>query len=389
MSKSKQEVTYKKRGKYYYFKTKTMTNFKTTEKTTKSEAERFVLDLLSDQKQPNYNMTDYSSFTFKKYAKDFFDYEKCPRLNRLRAEGKTRTKRSCDSARKDLVNFVFKTHFASLKMKDIRKTDVLQLRQDLLKKTTPGRVNDIIGTVRTVFSEAEYNEHVFYNPASKISKLKEEHKTTKPFTYEELSKMFDVEDEEKMKDIWGTYADFVFSFIECNTGMRNGEVRALKWKNVDFENNVIYVDSAFKDQESLTLGPPKNNKSRIAPLCSQLKRVLLIYRDKYCYHIKPEDFVCCHRDRTPFNYKRNIRHQKAALEKADVEYRGMHTFRHSFNTNLTAEQLATSSDLRATSGWSDERIRERYTHIEMSAAQHVSEAQEKFWIMNEKKRETA
>ncbi|MCR5443071.1 MAG: hypothetical protein K6E89_04880 [Sphaerochaetaceae bacterium] len=48
MSKSKQEVTYKKRGKYYYFKTKTMTNFKTTEKTTKSEAERFVLDLLSD-----------------------------------------------------------------------------------------------------------------------------------------------------------------------------------------------------------------------------------------------------------------------------------------------------------------------------------------------------
>lgn len=127
MSNSKQEVTYKKRGKYYYFKTKTMTNFKTTEKTTKSEAERFVLDLLSDQKQPNYNMTDYSSFTFKKYAKDFFDYEKCPRLNRLRAEGKTRTKRSCDSARKDLVNFVFKTHFASLKMKDIRKTDVADL----------------------------------------------------------------------------------------------------------------------------------------------------------------------------------------------------------------------------------------------------------------------
>ena len=136
MSKSKQEVTYKKRGKYYYFKTKTMTNFKTTEKTTKSEAERFVLDLLSDQKQPNYNMTDYSSFTFKKYAKDFFDYEKCPRLNRLRVEGKTRTKRSCDSARKDLVNFVFKTHFASLKMPASRRSQTRSAAGHSLREVT-------------------------------------------------------------------------------------------------------------------------------------------------------------------------------------------------------------------------------------------------------------
>ena len=389
MSKSKQEVTYKKRGKYYYYKTKTMTNFKTTEKTTKSEAEAFVLSLLSDQSKPNNHLTDFSTLTFKKYAKDFFDYKKCPRLNRLRAEGKERVKRSCDNARANLVNYVFKTQFATMKMKDIRKADVLLLRQDLLKKTTPRRVNDIIGTVKTVFNEAVYNEHLFYNPVSNISKLKEEHKTVKPFTFEELTKMFDIDDEEKMIAIWGTYADFVFSFIECNTGMRNGEVRALKWKCVDFENNVIYVDSAFKDQESKIIGPPKNGKSRIAPLCSQLKTVLIIYKEKYAFHSDPEDFVCCHKNRTPFNYKRNIRHQKSALENASVEYRGTHTFRHSFSTNLSSERLASSEDLRTTSGWADERIKERYTHIELSAAQHVSQAQEQFWTMNEKKTETA
>ena len=41
------------------------------------------------------------------------------------------------------------------------------------------------------------------------------------------------------------YPEFVFLF---NTGVRIGEMAALTWDNVDFENNTITIDKTAKDK---------------------------------------------------------------------------------------------------------------------------------------------
>lgn len=118
----------------------------------------------------------------------------------------------------------------------------------------------------------------------------------------------------------------------------------------------------------------EKNILRIAPLCDDLKKALLYYRQCFTKNTEPYDFVCCHEDRTPFYYKRNFRHHKRALERANVKYRSGHAYRHSFSTNLKVNNLASSRDLRVTSGWADESIQDRYTHTEMSSTKNVTEA---------------
>lgn len=353
----------KKIGEYYYYKLPTMNNFKTTKLKSEAKAKNYVISLLRKQVV----FSDCSTYTFRQYAKDFFDYEKCPRLKRLRSEGKDRVKRSCDNARKDLVNYVFKSSFSRLVLKDIRKADVLNLRQELLKRTTPGRVNDIITAVKIVFSEAVYNEHIMYNPARNISSLAETHKPVTVFSSEDYDKLFSIDDVGKMIKIWGTYADFIIEFIERWTGMRNGEARCLKWKNIDFDNGYIYITNAFKDQDSKTIGCTKNGKERIAPLCPQLRKALINYKEHYAFHTDNDDFVCCNKDGSPFNYKRNKRHHKSALERAGVEYKSIHVYRHTFATELE-EKGVSKSAIRACLGWADERIQSRYTHAEKNDA---------------------
>ena len=379
MGREKQEYRLRTIGDVYYYKLPSMKNFKSTGQRTKARAQSFILDLIASQKETGKPGIDASDKTFRQYAKYFFDYNKCPRVNRLRAEGKDLTKRYCDEARSVLVNYVFKSRFANLKMKNIRRSDVLDLRAQLLKMTTPGRVNDIITIVGIVFSEAVYREDILYNPVAKTSKLKTEKKEITPYSDEDYRKMFDYRDWQKMIKIWGSYADFIFEFIECNTGMRNGEVRCLKWRNVDFKNNVIYVVEAFKDQQSKITGPPKNGKKRVAAMCEELKEALLLYKEKFAIHKLDSDYVCSILNGRPFAYTRNRRHHNQGLINAGVEHRGHHTYRHTFNSNLMAGNDVKDSDIRLSTGWSDERIQDNYTHNEMNAARNVSEAQNHYW----------
>ena len=386
MSRTKQEYRLRTIRDIYYYKLPTMRTFKSTGCRVKAKAVAYVLNILCEKKTHKKDSAGLTDTTFKVYARDFFDYNKCPRVKRLRAEGKDLTQRYCKEARRDLTNFVFKTRFANLKMKNIRRSDVLDLRSELMGLTTPGRVNDIIRTVGTVFSEAVYREDVLYNPISKISKLKESHSEVQTYTDEDYRKMFDPRDPEKMIRIWGSYADFVFEFIECNTGMRNGEVRCLQWGNVDFENDVIYVVQAFKDQESNIIGPPKNGKRRVAGMCEELKCVLQYYKEHYAYHTNDEDFVCSIKNGRPFAYTRNRRHHRSGLENAGVEHRGHHIYRHTFNTNLLSANDVKDSDIRLSTGWSDERIQQNYSHNELSAAKNVTKAQNSYW---DRQRQTA
>jgi integrase len=64
------------------------------------------------------------------------------------------------------------------------------------------------------------------------------------------------------------------------TGMRRGEVLELRWQDIDFENNMIYVRQSLQEVKKvgLTFKEPKSGKSRsitITPsLTKELKKIL-------------------------------------------------------------------------------------------------------------------
>lgn len=82
--------------------------------------------------------------------------------------------------------------------------------------------------------------------------------------------------------------EWLFPYIALLTGLRKGEILALQWKDVDFENNMISVTkSVAHDSNHAFIKEPKTAESvRKVPLLDALKERLLLAPDR-----KPEHFI--------------------------------------------------------------------------------------------------
>jgi integrase len=93
---------------------------------------------------------------------------------------------------------------------------------------------------------------------------------------------------ERKKDIAGVYqalpAPYSVAFaLSALAGLRPGEVRALKWENVDLERRRIYVRESVK-------GPTKDKDSREAPIVPGLHELLAAWKKQ---NLAPyNDLVC-------------------------------------------------------------------------------------------------
>ena len=66
--------------------------------------------------------------------------------------------------------------------------------------------------------------------------------------------------------------------IALFTGMRNGEIYALRWDDVDFETGLVSVNRQWTSKDGLH--ETKTNQNRVVPICPELKKVLLELKAK-------------------------------------------------------------------------------------------------------------
>ena len=147
----------------------------------------------------------------------------------------------------------------------------LKVKQFLLKKIGAGFAPSTVGHMRSVISGvlnlAVDDGIIMANPAHRLGKLfkqKPINQEVNPLTREEL------------KDLLKTFETtfprhYAMALTLARTGMRLGEVLALKWEDVDFRGRFIEV------KRSLSLGrveTPKSGKSRRVDMSLQLAGVL-------------------------------------------------------------------------------------------------------------------
>jgi integrase len=127
-------------------------------------------------------------------------------------------------------------------------------------------------------------------------------------------------------------------FLDGSSGLRVGELLGLKWEDVDFENQVIYIRRSIVKQR---IGPPKTETSqKPIPLNEDLARALRLWKMKTIYN-GPGDWVYAS---VPMNgtqpYWPNSIYRvyiKRAAKLVGLKKRiGWHTFRHTFGTILNA-----------------------------------------------------
>ena len=253
-------------------------------------------------------------------------------------------------------------------MGQITTGDIIDFRNRLTKKHLAGStVNKIVGILKTIFNEAEFREEILRNPVGKVGTVREKSETeTGIFLKEEMRRLFPAEG----YGVWKSLLEYTCFFLAANTGMRRGEILALKWMNTDLNDGVISVLVAWQKGRK-ELGPPKWGSVREIPITEALLPKLKEYKES-THNNGDDDFLFCNADGSPLGNTWWLKHFDAALARLNVDKRSRnlkpHSFRHTLNTFLLSE--GTDPVLvRAITGWRNVSVQEGYTHLK---AEHLT-----------------
>lgn len=126
-----------------------------------------------------------------------------------------------------------------------------------------------------------------------------------------------------------------FFYVLYFTGMRKGEIQALTWHDIDFDNNVIIVNKTLtiktKDEKGYKITTTKNYKNRKVAMNKTLREQLLLYKNEMMkYTDFSEDWFIFGNDRflpqTTIDRNKTYFFKEAGLEEIEIT---IHEFRHS------------------------------------------------------------
>jgi integrase len=148
------------------------------------------------------------------------------------------------------------------------------------------------------------------------------------------------------------------------TGLRQGELLGLRWRDVDFEARKVRVVSPYVRGE---FGDPKSAGSgRSVPMAARVASALAELHSRTPYP-RQRDLVFCHPDSgKPLDRSKLVRRFKQALDRADVHRITFHELRHTFGTRMAAAGTPMRT-LQHWMGHSDSKTTQIYAHYQPSA----------------------
>lgn len=134
------------------------------------------------------------------------------------------------------------------------------------------------------------------------------------------------------------HADKLLIYITLYTGLRIGEICALRWEDIDLEEKMLYVRHTVsrvwysdnnKKHSKLVVSDPKTQSSlRCIPLCSKLHSILANYQNRKSRGFILENY---HED-GPISPRTFEYRYKKIMKAAHLEPVNYHTLRHTFAT---------------------------------------------------------
>ncbi|HYM80605.1 MAG TPA: site-specific integrase [Candidatus Limnocylindria bacterium] len=141
------------------------------------------------------------------------------------------------------------------------------------------------------------------------------------------------------------------------TGLRLGELRGLRWRDVNFANRIVHVRRNVPAHATERV--PKSGKVRSVPLVDRAGQVLddLSRRELWT---QPDDFVFPNALGAPFDDNRLRTRFREARDSAGIEPLRFHDLRHTFGT--LAVRVFPLTDVKAFMGHADIQTTMLYVH---------------------------
>lgn len=140
------------------------------------------------------------------------------------------------------------------------------------------------------------------------------------------------------------------------TGLRFGELAALRWPDIDWQRDLIHVRRALARGQ---IEAPKSGKVRSVPLIAEVAQVLARLGQRELW-TGEDDFVFVGPRGGYIDHSATVRAYKRALRSAGLRPIKFHGLRHSFGT--LAVQAFPLSDVQAWMGHADIQTTMRYVH---------------------------
>lgn len=160
------------------------------------------------------------------------------------------------------------------------------------------------------------------------------------------------------------------ALVALLTGLRIGEVAALRWQRVDFLRGILQVRETYSEEDHF--GTPKTRSSiRDVPLSEPVRAALLAHRGRY-FNSGPNDLVFTSKANTPISPK-NLANRilRPTCVRIGLRPIGWHVLRHTHATWLS-ESGATIRIAQDILGQSDlETTLRVYTHAVPDSKKHA------------------
>lgn len=207
-------------------------------------------------------------------------------------------------------------YFGDMDIAEITSFKVKSWQNELLKRVKPQTLNNTRGILNTIFNDALAEEIIDKNPLSLIKRPKADKTKIYPFSLEEIKKIIAGAD--------GWFKNYLI--LAFFSGSRVGEMLALKWEDVDFENNTIRINKSIR---SGIVSKPKTKASiRVIDMLPIVKSALLRQYEL----TKDMQNIFISNRKTGFAYSQSvlIAYWYKLLRKLNIPKRTLYQTRHTF-----------------------------------------------------------
>ena len=202
--------------------------------------------------------------TFQEFSRPFWVWSECPIIRDKLARGGHYSLDLCLSNRKSMEKHIL-PYFGPSLLSSITRKDVdrwiLSLPQE--HEISNSTANKMLSILKQMLNVAVLEGYIHESPVEKIRPLVENPKTRSAFSRDEVVRLLSLK--------WESQGAYVASFIAAFTGMRLGEIRALRVKDVASDH--ILVRHGWSDASGLK--EMKSGKVRVMPITERRHSLLI------------------------------------------------------------------------------------------------------------------
>ena len=241
------------------------------------------------------------------------------------------------------------------------------------------RINDIVGNLKTILSEAYRLGITDRNPGENVGTLAVRPRSKQILSKDEATLLFE---EATLESVWSNdIAMYTLNLLSASTGMRLGECVALHVGDINFDKGIINVHQSWARKHGLK--EPKWNSKRLVPVPSKTLRYLKRLADNSIHRNVPNALIFANQSNphVPVDHKTVAEKLYAAFNAVGIPEQErrlrnvtFHSWRHFFNTMMRTR--VPDELLRTVTGHRNAEMTDHYTHFQIEDLNPVRELQE-------------